>query len=660
MTPPRDVPDRDQLDTRIEHALRILTQPTDSMSIASLLPRDRASGGRAGWLAVGAGAAAIVLAVGALLSFQLLRQTAQRPTPSPGPASSSASPTPGDVRTPIDVDVQAWIEAEWPPVIPGRFGKVDSSAYDADPGATLGHLPAVEGAFVERWFGGPADTTYVGVPNPGALADSTQVIVRGRALAFSRPYFNSTTGEFWRTELVGLRDGVNADDDLQRDVLFEVDEVLGTTLPGGFEPGLVQFTVTAGQVVVDVPKDVPYDGHVVEAGRYLIREQPGAELRVGEEVVLFLRYGGWLGLDGDRYASVTTLAPAHPLYYAFRVQGNGTSNLSTQGAPGDQWSPSLSDLREIALDLAPRPDQQIPDARFHPARPTHDSNEQPLPSPTPCLPLSVQDYWAGYDSLNAVLAESDLIVIARPTTRSRGAAEQGDDTLVALEQDVLVERVVGGAATPGQLLPVERLAARDPACELIIDGNWPLAIDRPYVMALRREGDRFVLPEAPLALAEIRDGRLVSSRWPELDALAVEAAGERLAPTALGGVEGLKADLRAAGATVEQVRMYPGQDLPFAGLGVELCIDGQRVDAWVFDSVADRAANAALIDPDDPRHVGNAIAEWQGRVMLWQRDRLIVLYLGGQPDVTRVLGSVLGEPLAQDPPGDLGPFNPNC
>lgn len=509
-----------------------MTRPRQPLSILSSVLGRQPRRGVPTWSVIGASAAAVVLAAGALLTVQILREAAQAPSSSAGPTTASASPIRGAEQSPIQVDVQTWMDSAWPSLIPGRFGTVDSTAYDADPGTTLGHLPAVEGEFDERWFGGAAVTTYAAVADPGALADSTQLIVRGRAVAFSRPYFNSTTGEFWRTDLVGPRDGVNADDDLQRDVLFQVEEVLGTTLPGGFEPGLVQFTVTAGQVVVDVPKDVACDGHVLKAGRYLIREQPGAELRVGEEVVLFLRYGGWLGLDGDRYGTVTTLAPTHPLYYAFRVQGDGTSSLSTQGPSGDQWSPSLTDLRDLALDLAPRPDQPIPDARVHPARPIHDSNEQPLPSPTPCAPLEVATARrAAYANLDALLADSDLVIVGRLTTHATERRVEGIESLTRLENDVLVERVLAGDASAGQLLPVDRLVARDPACDLVIDGHRPLAIDRPYLMALRREGDRFGLPEAPLALAELRDGLLTSSRWPELEGLPMAAAAHRISGT---------------------------------------------------------------------------------------------------------------------------------
>lgn len=616
-----------------------------------------------------AAAASVVLAIGVAFSIQALRGTpTASPAFTPPVVTGTVPPSSGDPavfpEVPVEVDVAAWAEAAWPAVIPGRFGTVDSTAYNRDPGTTLGHRPAVEGPFVGRWGGGPAVTTYQALDDPRALAERAQLVVRGRPLAFSLPYFNSGDGSFWSTELIGLRDGGNGTADLQRNVLFQVDAVLGTTLPGGFEPGLVQFTVTAGQVVVDLPRPVPYaDGgdHVLEAGRYLIDEQPTADLRLGEDVVLFLQYGGRLGLYGDRYGYVRTLSSAHPLYYAFRVEGEGTTNLSEGGIVGGQWNASMRELRDLGASLSPLPDQPLPDARVHPARPTHDSSEQPLPSPTPCAPRSIQGYWAGYPNLETLLDDTDLVVIGRPTTRSREVAGTGDDALVVLANDVLVEQVVAGDMTAGSLLPVERLAHRDPACPLIVDGNEPLEIDRPYLMALRRDGEAFVLPEAPRALAEVRDGRLVSVRWPELDGLTIAEGRARL--TVPGGVDGLKTDLKAAGATVTELEPFVPVTLgPLSGADRfgRLCVNGQLVDVYVYDRASARAADAALIDPDDPSHIGLANVAWQGRARFWQRDRLIVLYLGGDATTEQLLSAVLGQPFARSRAPDPGVFDAAC
>lgn len=665
MMAPEDSAVRDDLDRRIERGLRRLTNPgAEPFAVRDLLTPRKPSRRWAGWRAAMAAAASIALAIGAVFSIQTLRGTpSASPSSTSGVATGSSAPSSGDPadtpEAPVEVDVAAWMEAAWPAVIPGRFGTVDSTAYDRDPGTTLGHMPAVGGAIVEKWIGGPAVTQYVAVAGPRALADSTQLIVRGRPIAFSRPHFNAGDGSFWQNSLVGVVDGQSWAEWLQRDVLFQVDEVLGTTLPGGFEPGLVQFTVTAGQVVIDVPRRVPYaegGDHALEAGRYLFGERPTADLRIGEEVVLFLRYGGNGGLYGDRYGLVRTLSPAHPLYYAFRVEGEGTKNLSEGGPTGDQWNASLDELRDIAASLAPLPDQPPADARVHPAKPTHDASEQPLPSPTPCPPVRIQGYWAGYSTLDSLLEETDLVIVARPTTRAREVTAQADDALVVLANDVLVEQVLAGDVTAGSLLPVERLAHRDPACPLIVDGNEPLQIDRPYLIALRRDGDNFILPEAPRALAEIRDGRLASSRWPELDGLTIAAARARL--TISGGVDRLKADLEAARATVVELGTFKGR--PFAGSDVRICVGGQQVDVYIYDSAASRVADAGLIDPDDPSHIGLAIVEWQGRPRFWQRDRIIVFYQGSEEATERVLTAVLGAPFAQSRVRVPGAFDASC
>lgn len=620
MTLPGEPPDRDELDRRLEAGLRRLTGPGQAAtpSWVPVAAPSRATW-RAGWGARFA-VLGIAIAAGSVLSLQALRGTPGRSSdPIVGetvaPPVVSSDPSAAIVRS--TVDVAAWIDNAWPPIIEGPFGTLDATGYLDDAGTTLAYMPTVAGPFVEQFGGGPDVTTYQALDGPQDLADRAQVVVRGRPLAFSRPHFNSTGGAFWLPELVGARDGILPTSDLRRDVLFQIDEVIGTTLEGGFQPGLVQFTVPAGQVVVDVSNAVPYGpgygDEVFQAGRYLVSEEPAADLGVGQEVILFLRYGEWLGLYEGDYGAVRTLMPVHELYYAFAVEGERTRNLSANPV-GDQWRPSVADLRGIASGLAPAGGQILPDARVHPARPTHDASERPLPSPTPCPPRLVGGTETRYLSLTSLFDDSDLVVVARATTRatSTSAAAPDGAPFISLANDVLVEEVLRGDAAVGSLLPVLRLVDLDPACPLVIGDVAPLEIDRPYLMALRRDGALFVLPEAPQALAEVRAGVLSSARWPELDGLTIRAARELLArteamegPASSDPVDALVAALEHAGAPVRRVGSF--NTMPLGGRGVALCVAGQKVRLNVFESVAEAARVAGSIDPADPSRIGDSM-----------------------------------------------------
>lgn len=646
MTLPGDPPDRDELDHRLEAGLRRLTEPGNEAtpSWVPVASSTRAAS-RMGW-----GAPIVILglalAAGSVLSLQALGDT---------PGTSSA-PTAGRTVARSTVDVARWTDDAWPPIIKGPFGTLDATGYLDDAGTTLGYMPSVEGSpFVERYVSGPGVEMYQALDGPQDLADRAQIVVRGRPLAFSRPYFNSTDGAFWLPELVGARDGILPTSDLRRDVLFRVDEVLGTTFDAGFEPGLVQFTVRAGQVTVDVPSDVPYAAgygdHGLKAGRYLVRHEPAADLGMGDEVVLFLRYGEWLGLYDGSYGAVRTLMPVHELYYAFAIDGDRTRNLSATPV-GDQWRPSVDDLRRIAGTLAPKAGQILPDARVHPARSTHDSSEQPLPSPTPCPPRLVGGSQPRYLTLAALLDDSDLVVVARSTTRATSVSSPDDGPFVALANDILVEEVIRGDVAVGSLLPVLRLADADPACPLVIADAAPLEIDRPYLMALRRDGTVFVLPEAPQALAEVRGGVLSSTRWPELDGLTIQGARELLArakategPATGDPVDTLIGDLERAGATVRRLGSLPTMP-PLGGRGVALCVAGQKVRLNVYASVDEAARVADTIDATDPSHIGDSIVSWQSDPRFWQRDRVLVLYLGPEGATAQILTDVLGPPFA--------------
>jgi hypothetical protein len=116
----------------------------------------------------------------------------------------------------------------------------------------------------------------------------------------------------------------------------------------------------------------------------------------------------------------------------------------------------------------------------------------------------------------------------------------------------------------------------------------------------------------------------------------------------------LIADLQRAGATTMRQGSFTPDPLP--GEGVSLCVNGQPVNVYVFASAAERKQASARIDRTDPFHIGTAIVEWIGSPRFWERDRIIVLYVGPDPAVQTLLTSVLGPPFAT---GGLGrPLQP--
>jgi hypothetical protein len=102
--------------------------------------------------------------------------------------------------------------------------------------------------------------------------------------------------------------------------------------------------------------------------------------------------------------------------------------------------------------------------------------------------------------------------------------------------------------------------------------------------------------------------------------------------------------VRAAIEEPEGLAQVPTEPLP--GEGRVLCIDGEDIRLYLFDSDQDRAEAAALIDRSDPSHVGDAIVAWSGNPTFWEVDRALVLYLGGDEALLAELVSGLGEPYA--------------
>jgi hypothetical protein len=116
--------------------------------------------------------------------------------------------------------------------------------------------------------------------------------------------------------------------------------------------------------------------------------------------------------------------------------------------------------------------------------------------------------------------------------------------------------------------------------------------------------------------------------------------------------------LQAAGASVTELGAFSPDPLP--GRGARLCVSGQQVSVYVYETPEEREDVASRIDPTDPSNVGTAIIEWAGKPTFWQQDRFIVLYLGSDPTVTAGLTSVLGEPFAVGQGRDPGPARHAC
>jgi hypothetical protein len=77
-----------------------------------------------------------------------------------------------------------------------------------------------------------------------------------------------------------------------------------------------------------------------------------------------------------------------------------------------------------------------------------------------------------------------------------------------------------------------------------------------------------------------------------------------------------------------------------------MCVGTEPVRLYVFGSERDRMAAAAQINPTDPSNMGTSMVDWDGRPRFWQRDRLLILYLGEDAATETLLQSVLGQPFA--------------
>lgn len=110
-------------------------------------------------------------------------------------------------------------------------------------------------------------------------------------------------------------------------------------------------------------------------------------------------------------------------------------------------------------------------------------------------------------------------------------------------------------------------------------------------------------------------------------------------------VVGLGSALGDAGAAVREVGTFDAT--PLTGTGTILCVDGQEVRVYMYETAEDAAAAASQINPTDPSQVGTSMVSWAGAPRFWRADRMIVLYLGDKAAIELGLTSILGEPFAK-------------
>jgi hypothetical protein len=124
-------------------------------------------------------------------------------------------------------------------------------------------------------------------------------------------------------------------------------------------------------------------------------------------------------------------------------------------------------------------------------------------------------------------------------------------------------------------------------------------------------------------------------------------------PRPTDGPERLVGDIRASGVDARLGPLFSGD--PITAVGVVVCVGAEPVQLYVFGSVAERIALTATVDPDSPSNLGTAMITWNGRPRMWERDRLLVVYLGEDADTEARLRGVLGEPfaVAQEGPPQL-------
>jgi hypothetical protein len=112
-----------------------------------------------------------------------------------------------------------------------------------------------------------------------------------------------------------------------------------------------------------------------------------------------------------------------------------------------------------------------------------------------------------------------------------------------------------------------------------------------------------------------------------------------------GGFDDFVASLEAAGAQVEVTGDFSEQ-IPFFNdvSGFVLQVNGADVHVIEFAS-ADTRASAENMLRDRSSTIQNLLPDWITQANIWRGDRIIVLYVGEDSEIIRLISGVLGDPF---------------
>jgi hypothetical protein len=114
----------------------------------------------------------------------------------------------------------------------------------------------------------------------------------------------------------------------------------------------------------------------------------------------------------------------------------------------------------------------------------------------------------------------------------------------------------------------------------------------------------------------------------------------------LVGYEDLFSALQAAGATVEPGEAVEQPFFSVPGQGIQ--VNDQDVQVYVYESAEALEAEAVEIG-EDGSSIGTTMVNWEQPPHFFKSGRVLALYLGEDPNILNLLGSIVGPQFAGNP-----------